>query len=185
MNCIKHQETAAVSQCSECGAGMCSECIDASEYRINNKPMCQNCNLSYVNYLLEEDRKTKKWTLIKLIANGFFIILGLIIWVSGGDIMGALFIFALGGIPTAWKIFSTSDKEKLENKYDDDVADIKYGEGSGLMNSVIRFAMRVVFTVVVGAVAAPILLGMNIWKFVKCTKNIKANEIRIVEIAAR
>jgi hypothetical protein len=50
MNCIKYQETAAVSQCSECGAGMCSECIDASEYRTNNKPMCQNCNLSYVNY---------------------------------------------------------------------------------------------------------------------------------------
>jgi hypothetical protein len=176
MNCSKHQDVAAVSQCGECGAGMCSECVSASEYRVDNKPMCRDCNFSYINYQIEENTKTNKWRLIKLILNGFCIIVGIGVWLGGGDVMAALCVFALGGIPTAWKLFSSSDKEKAENKFDDAVADIKYGEGSGLLNSVIRFIIRVIFTVVAGAIAAPILLIVNIVKYMRCDKETKEYE---------
>jgi hypothetical protein len=183
MNCIRHQQVVAVSQCVECGAGMCSDCVNASEYKRDGKPFCRDCNFNLINNLFADDSIAKKWLLVKLIANALFIIIGTIVFIDGGDAIASLFIVSLGGIPTAWKLFSTSDKDKAENKFDDAVADIKYGEGSGLMNSVIRFVMRVVLTVVIGAIAAPILLIVNIVKFVKCDKRIKEYEYAMANFA--
>ncbi|MDR1562213.1 MAG: hypothetical protein LBS54_03870 [Dysgonamonadaceae bacterium] len=118
----------------------------------------------------------------KLIANALFIVLGTIVLLGGGDPIFAVVVIALGGIPTAWKLFSPSKEEKWENKIDDAVAEYK-GTGSGFFNSIIRFFIRVLFTVVVGAIAAPILLIVNIVKFVKCNNRIKGYEDELANFA--
>jgi hypothetical protein len=102
------------------------------------------------------------------------VVLGAIIWFDGNP-PSAVFVLAIGGIPTAWKLLSTTPEERLNNTLKDAVDD-HYSPGSSLGNSAFRFIFRIIFTVVIGAVAAPILLIINVVKLVKANKRIKYNE---------
>lgn len=181
MNCSFHLDRTAVAQCN-CGRGMCPECIDASEYKLENKPLCRECNYELINDMIKEDQSLKVKTLIKLIINALFIIIGLIVFFSGESISTSIILFAIGGIPTAWKMTSPSERDKWENRVDDKLADID-SVGGGLVNSFIRFLVRLFLTVVFGAVAAPILLIVNIVKFFKCKKRIERNETLLLNFA--
>lgn len=174
MNCLIHQNVTAVSQCSKCGVGMCSDCVNSSEYSLDGKPLCRDCNHQLINDLISDDRSLKLKTTIKLVLNAVFLILGLLVCLE--DPMNGIFICAIGGIPTAWKMLSPSEREKAQNYVDDKIADMD-GVGGGLVNSFVRLLVRVLLTVVIGAVAAPILLIINIVKLVKCNKRINENTI--------
>jgi len=183
MNCAKHIEVAAVGTCKNCESGICPDCLSKSEYTIDNKPLCRNCNHTTCLDLLKEDSSAKVWLIVKLAVNGLFLIIGTSLLISGADFMNALIYFAIGGIPTAWKMTSLSEKDKFKNRVDDAIADAE-GVGGGLVNSFLRLIIRVIFTIFIGAIAAPILLIVNIVKLVKCDKRIKENTALLETITA-
>jgi hypothetical protein len=57
MNCYKHHEIIAVSQCKGCGRGMCPECTE--QFSV---PSCENCRAQHENTIKGEKRvgKTKE-----------------------------------------------------------------------------------------------------------------------------
>ena len=173
MNCVKHQEIVAIATCENCGVGLCSDCVNVSEYRIENKPLCRDCNYQLANELLSKNQTEKGKLLIKSIINAVFLILGVIAFFSN-PVTGVI-LFAIGGIPAAWKIVKPSEKDKMQNKIDDAIADQK-DVGGGFVNMIIRFLMTGIITVIFGAIAAPVLLIINIVKFVKIDKEIKDQE---------
>jgi hypothetical protein len=158
---------------------MCSDCVKATEYRLDNKPLCRECNHNTILNLIADDRKTKKWALVKLILNAVFLTLGLIILASG-NVGSAIFICAIGGIPTAWKLLSNTPEDRIRNSIYDAATEIRDGAGSSLANSIFRGIFRIIFTFIVGAIAAPILLIVNIVKFIKLGKSIEQNEALLV-----
>ena len=102
MNCIKHQDIAVVAMCENCGVGLCADCVNASEYRLDNKPLCRECNFKMANDVLADNRSKKGKLLFKLVLNGVFLLLGSIVMLTSKDGMTTgLVLFALGGVPTA------------------------------------------------------------------------------------
>lgn len=180
MNCFNHLDLVAVAQCSNCGKGMCSDCTNASEYAIDNKPMCRECNYSLITDLIAENKRKKTTTIIKLAINGFFLALGIIVLFQSP--VNGIILCAIGGIPTAWKATKSTPEERMRNHIDDTIAD-RDGIGGGLMNSFIRFLIRVVIAIVIGAIAAPILLIINIVKLQKIKKAVQENENLLLNFA--
>jgi hypothetical protein len=174
MNCLSHQNVVAVSACSDCGAGLCADCVNRSEYTVDNKALCRSCNYKLIQNLLKDDRSLKIWTTVKLVINAVCLLLGASIWFSGHP-ENAVIILAIGGIPTAWKMLSPSAEDRLQNKVHDSLEDA-VSPGSSIGNSLFRFIFRLIFTVIVGAIAAPVLLIVSIVKLVKATKRIANNE---------
>lgn len=180
MNCFNHPELAAVAQCSNCGKGMCPDCTNASEYAIDNKPLCRECNYSLITDIIAENKRKHTATILKLIFNGFFLLIGIIVFFN--DPTGGIMLCAIGGIPTAWKATKSTPEERMRNHIDDKIAD-RDGIGGGLMNSFIRLLIRVIIAVIIGAVAAPILLIVNILKLQKIKKEIQNNENLLLNFA--
>jgi hypothetical protein len=67
MNCLSHQNVVAVSACSDCGAGLCADCVNRSEYTVDNKALCRSCNYKLIQDLLKDDRYLKIWTTAKAV----------------------------------------------------------------------------------------------------------------------
>jgi len=45
MNCYNHQDRSAVSQCGNCGVGLCKECEGSTIFRSDNgQALCKKCN---------------------------------------------------------------------------------------------------------------------------------------------
>ena len=181
MNCSHHPEISAVAQCGICGMGICIDCANNSEYRSDNKALCRNCNYSMIKAAIDEGISTHTKTKIKIIINAICIVLGIIVFFQSPET--GIILFAIGGIPTAWKIFKTNAEERMQNKIDDAVMDVKHGVGSSLMSSAIRFIIRITLTVVVGAIASPILLIVNIVKLPKIKKEIEENQFLLANFA--
>ena len=130
---------------------------------------------------IDEGISTHTKTKIKIIINAICIVLGIIVFFQSPET--GIILFAIGGIPAAWKIFKTNAEERMQNKIDDAVMDVKHGIGSSLMSSAIRFIIRIILTVVVGAIASPILLIVNIVKLPKIKKEIEENQFLLANFA--
>lgn len=176
MNCIHHEQVVSVAQCAQCSVGLCSGCVKISEYTVGNKPLCRGCNHKMVRETIAKSKRTKIWTLVKLVINAFFLIVGAVMYFQNGDAVNALIYMSFGGIPTAWKITSSTAEDRFRDSLDDAVDDLRNGAGSSMGNDLFRFIFRVIFAIIIGAVAAPILLIVNIVKYVQCIKRIKENE---------
>lgn len=117
------------------------------------------------NYVIEDDSATPSLERKQKIQETLEGILGLIV------ILASLLVLCIGGIPTAWKATKRSARDKARDAADDWVAD-REGVGGSLMNSLIRGLVRIVLVVVIGSVAAPILLIIAVVKYVKSGKEI-------------
>ena len=67
MPCAAHPQSPAVASCGSCGKSICNECADKSEYRIDNVPLCRECNLQLMNANIAESESTRNWSVVKLI----------------------------------------------------------------------------------------------------------------------
>ena len=117
MPCAAHPQSPAVASCGSCGKSICNECADKSEYRIDNVPLCRECNLQLMNANIAESEPTRNWSVVKLIFLLVCVLIGLAAW-SGdtgngnGHIWGWI-IAGLGGLPSAMKTaFHRSESEK-------------------------------------------------------------------------
>lgn len=177
MNCYHHPDQVAVATCGQCGKSMCKECVDKSEYTLDGKPLCRDCNLAIAQSKLAEALGERRKNLIKIIVLGIFVAIGLPLFIYGcaisnsDVIIASLLVLCIGGIPTAWKATKRSARDKARDAADDWVAD-QEGVGGSLMNSLIRGLVRIVLVVVIGSVAAPILLIIAVVKYVKSGKEI-------------
>ncbi len=129
MNCTKHPNRVAVAQCTHCGAGICEECAEATEYtRQECGTLCIDCYCNELAETAEAQAKRNKKRLTRIILSCISYALGLIIAICGiseiaeGGSDGPIFI-ALGivlcGIYTGltWKNAAQDkfDREEREN----------------------------------------------------------------------
>lgn len=174
MNCYHHPDQVAVATCAKCGKSLCKDCVDQSEFTIDNKPLCRDCNREEAVAHLQEAVGERRKNLIKIIIMGITVAIGLPLFLygcatdgNGADfIIFGLLVMCIGGVPTAWRITKRSKEEKLRDAADDWVAD-QEGIGGSLVNSLIRGLLRIVLVVVFGSIAAPILLIIAIVRFIK------------------
>lgn len=117
MNCVNHQEIVAVASCNHCSVGLCKQCIDQF-LRFDNKPLCKECSLKYVDEGLAEldnsllQLRTKKiiWSIILLIGLVFIVLA----WLepNGSD---AIFKYLVGFF--IWSLAGFSDRfQRNENR---------------------------------------------------------------------
>jgi hypothetical protein len=168
MPCAAHPQSPAVASCGSCGKSICNECADKSEYRIDNVPLCRECNLQLMNANIAESESTRNWSVVKLIFLLVCVLIGLAAW-SGdtgngnGHIWGWI-IAGLGGLPSAMKTaFHRSESEKA-------VADahIRVDAENGCIYEVMWFIVALVFSFALAPVAA-------IWYIIKNTLKIISN----------
>lgn len=96
MKCYNHTDRDAVSQCSDCGRGLCHECTN-----FYSMPICKHCYLSRVNTNQESITKT-------LLLMAVLFIIGFCTSFSehSSVIMGLLSGYVLAGIPWGWNILN-------------------------------------------------------------------------------
>ncbi len=93
MNCKNHIDTPAVGQCSNCGAGLCHDCMSVFE-----PPLCYEC----AKQIYLEDAKLQRKILFSFIASGILgVIIGIIVCVSmelnpGMYVLGIVWGFMAG-----------------------------------------------------------------------------------------
>lgn len=94
MKCSNHYERDVVSQCVECGKGLCPECTN--KY---NVPLCDHCALVRIN--------ANKNLLVKnsILMIGLFI-LGFFANESTSFIEKIIFAYFVAGIPWGWSILT-------------------------------------------------------------------------------
>ena len=80
--CAWHSDAPAVSSCVTCGRAMCKKCVDSAPFTLNNKPQCNECSLQMLAENIAANKKTKAWSIIKLIFLLLFMSIGLMIYLS-------------------------------------------------------------------------------------------------------
>ena len=74
-----------------------------------------------------------------------------------------------------WKMMKGNAETRARDRLDDAVEDLR-NPGGGLMNMFLRFIFKVLFALAIGAIAAPILLIVNIVRLNKIKNSITDNE---------
>ncbi len=138
-------------------------------------PLCRDCNrqrtVDEIQYGLSQQKKT----LAKVIFGGIALI-GAGVVLGSGSVEGAVILAAAGGFPTTWKMLRSTKEERLHNNINDNFSDIKYGAGSGLFMSLIRFLVKLALATAFAVVASPILLIVNIFKLPKLRREVEENQ---------
>lgn len=125
MNCSKHPARTAVAQCSECGAGMCSDCVAVSrEYGNEGENLCPSClALDWQQYLTELSKRKKK-TLTRLIVSIILYVFGVILFVTfftveQGSILMLVLALIFCGLYTGitWRNAAKESHEDYERKH--------------------------------------------------------------------
>lgn len=96
MNCHKHSKITSVSQCIDCGRGLCPECTN--KYSV---PICDSCNYNRA----ENDQKVALRNLLLMVA---FFVFGFYVSSSAGKpLLENLFSgYVFAGIPWGWNILT-------------------------------------------------------------------------------
>lgn len=113
LNCYIHTDKPAVTTCPECGMGLCRDCVDNAVYYQGNYPLCHDCSLKQAMADLADAKSKKVWSLIKFIFGGSFLLLGICIYSSTGDIMNAWIYAGIAGIPAAFRSTRDSKREQV------------------------------------------------------------------------
>lgn len=176
MNCVVHQNVGAVAQCGKCGAGICPRCESQSAYRLDNKPLCPECNYNTIFAAVKRERRNRVRTIIRLVFGVIFVWFGA--WYLLNERMFieiGIFFIALSGVPTAWRLTSPDARQRWRNDVDDAVSDVQMPFG-GLLGKLIRFVFRLAMVVVIAVIAAPVLIVVNIVKIFKQGRSITRNK---------
>lgn len=113
MNCYIHTNQPAVAACPECGMGLCRDCVDNAVYYQENRPLCHNCSLKIASEELSSAKSKKIWSLVKFIFGAAFLLLGISIYASTGDVMNAWIYAGIAGIPAAFRSTRDSKREQV------------------------------------------------------------------------
>lgn len=160
MKCISHPAEEAIGTCAKCGAGICNGCFHKSEYNIDGKPLCRNCNLDTMRDLLARSRKEMIGGGIRTLVNAVFIAIGLATYFSSvknaDSVATLMFWCGLGGFPTAWRAMRRDMTDHVRMGVEQ-----ASGDWSG---SFIWLIIRVVLSFVFGCIVSPILMLWSIYK---------------------
>ena len=131
--CARHPQAPAVAQCGNCSSFLCKDCKDISVYTIENKPMCVDCNLAYMESNIAHLKSRKRWSLVKFIVLAILLSFAWFIYKDRPEdtnhIIGAWLVAALGGIFSTMSMIGRSDSEKFADELYS-----KVNPGDGLMN---------------------------------------------------
>lgn len=98
MNCYFHPNEPAVTQCTECGRGLCRDCASAP-----GGNLCRNCIEAYA----EKAKSEKRALLIRSIAI-FAIVFVLCLSAPGAPFFVALLVaYGVAGTPCGWRALSS------------------------------------------------------------------------------
>ena len=169
MPCALHPQSPAVASCGSCGKSMCKECSDRSEYRIDNVPLCRECNLQLMNANISESESTRTWAIVKLVLLVVCVIIGWVAWNGdtgdgNGHIWGWI-IAGFGGLPSAMKkAFHRTQSQK-------DIADIhtRIDPENGCMQEIIWFVVAVVLSFAFAPIIAVWFIIANTSKIISST----------------
>ena len=171
--CAWHSNMPAVSSCVTCGRAMCKNCTDSVLFTVNNKPQCNECSLAMLAENIAANKKKKTWSIVKLVFLLFFILIGLIIYLSDpNSAMDAWICAGIGGLPSALKTFMTrSTEEKLV-----DEAMSRIDPGEGCTQQIMGLLVGAVFAVLLAPVAAIWFTIKNILAIVRSNRAIQADQ---------
>ena len=171
--CAWHSNMPAVASCVTCGRAMCKNCTDSVLFTVNNKPQCNECSLAMLAENIAANKKKKTWSIVKLVFLLFFILIGLIIYLSDpNSAMDAWICAGIGGLPSALKTFMTrSTEEKLV-----DEAMSRIDPGEGCTQQIMGLLVGAVFAVLLAPVAAIWFTIKNILAIVRSNRAIQADQ---------
>ncbi len=113
MNCYIHIDKPTVAACPECGMGLCRDCVDNAIYTQGSRPLCHDCSLKQATTDLADAKSKKIWSLVKFVFGASFLLLGISIYSSTGDVMNAWIYAGIAGIPSAFRSTRDSKREKV------------------------------------------------------------------------
>jgi len=119
MKCYYHPERDAVSQCFECGRGLCKECFDY------NENICKNCTIKSEDQLKEVQEKTQEeegkyikkkivYLFISFVLAGILVINIFSPTKSFEEFLWTIFfLFLLGSIPSGYRAMTRITQNKI------------------------------------------------------------------------
>lgn len=174
MNCYIHIDRPAVATCPQCGIGLCKKCIDNAVYTLENRPLCHNCSLELADKELSDARSRKIWSLVKMIFGASFMVLGISIYCSTGDIMNGWIYAGIAGIPAAFKSTRTSRRQKMRNELDDALAP---GMTDLAANWMIRLLVKVALIIFLAPIMATFSVFKNLFVFIGSFSDVKKAQL--------
>ena len=170
--CAWHSDMPAVSSCVTCGRAMCKSCVDTAPFTLDNKPQCNECSLQMLAENIAANKKTKVWSIVKLIFLLFFMFIGLSIFMSTNDIMNAWIYAGIGGLPSALKNFVT---RSAEEKWADEAMS-RIDPGEGCFQQIVAFIIKIIFAFLLAPIAAIWFVIKNSIAIAKSSRAIKADQ---------
>lgn len=84
MSCDRHPDRPAVAQCEECGASICEDCVEATEFAVEQfGTLCVKCTQDKCYEAIEIFKKDSKKRLTRIIISVILYIIGAALIISG------------------------------------------------------------------------------------------------------
>jgi hypothetical protein len=186
MKCIGHADVDAVGTCVRCGCGLCQSCISGTFYRIDNKPLCKNCNYETCIENIQFFKSLLKSNTIRLRVFQATLAIGLIVLIYHAVIKGnlsdgiiaMLFFWGLG---TFGNICGQRNKTEVSvrNQVHSALLDFHYPAAS-----LIGQLIGVIIGFILMAIASPILTLLLVMNINKTKKQLVENETILNKIQA-
>ncbi|HJF91548.1 MAG TPA: hypothetical protein K8W02_04070 [Mediterranea massiliensis] len=170
MNCYIHTDQPAVAACPECGMGLCRSCVDNAVYYQDNRPLCHNCSLKEAETELANAKSKKIWSLVKFIFGASFILIGLIIYFSDGDVMNAWIFAGIAGIPAAFRSTRDSKQEQVRKGVRDAMTTDMMESAS---NTFMDLVVRILLILLLAPITATFAAIKNLYTFIRSFDKIK------------
>ena len=170
MNCYIHTDQPAVAACPECGMGLCRSCVDNAVYYQDNRPLCHNCSLKEAETELANAKSKKIWSLVKFIFGASFILIGLIIYFSDGDVMNAWIFAGIAGIPAAFRSTRDSKQEQVRKGVRDAMTTDMMESAS---NTFMDLVVRILLILLLAPITATFAAIKNSYTFIRSFDKIK------------
>ena len=171
--CAWHSNAPAVSSCVTCGRAMCKKCTDSAPFTIDNKPQCNECSLQMLAENIAANKKTRVWSIVKLVFLLFFMSIGLVMYFSDPEnIINAWIFVGFGGLPSALKNFVT---RSAEEKFADEVIS-RVDPNEGCFQQMLAFVIKIIFAFLLAPVATIWFTIKNSIAIAKSNSAIKADQ---------
>lgn len=181
MPCAHHVNNPAVAACGSCGKSICNECADKSEYRMDNIPLCRDCNLQVMQKQISESESTRTWAWVKLI---FLLICIGFAWMvyssstNNDQIIAAWIIAGFGGLPSAMRMaFHRSEPDKalmdLHTRVD---------PGNGCMQEIIWFIVALLLSFAFAPIMAVVFVFKNLSLIISNSNFLKDERVRYANL---
>lgn len=186
MKCVKHPDRDAVAQCKNCGAGVCSDCVKATEdLKESCGTLCVNCYSTELQDTAAFYRTRRNKRIKRIIISTILYIIGLVLLIIGGGIareggpgsangvvqfvIGILLCGVFTGI--TWMKKAKEEHEEHERKYGASytVTDSGVYRDTGFGMKLLYFGAGTVF----GVVLTPVKVIKDIVGSVKDNKTAK------------